>query len=274
MAVFGSGILTLIASSPARAFSFLVTSSGQVGEIDPTTGIFTEIAVGPALSDIALSNDGDLFGVRDGTAYKIDLNSGAFSEIGNYGSVRIGGLGFSTSNALYGGGSGFNQFDSSTAAGLAGLTSLTSGSPEGAGAGDVVFDPVNNRFLATTAFGSDLFSIDLAGNTTRIGDTGFEKLWGLFFYEETLFGYTDDGEQIVIDLETGKGTFDKYVTGHQGLIFGAASLPSTGPKKSPPATSVPEPSAVFSLLGFCAFGAASSLQRSKQQYKVVDFSGD
>lgn len=37
---------------------------------------------------------------------------------------------------------------------------------------------------------------------------------------------------------------------------------------------VPEPTSVFGLLAFCAFGAASSLQRRKQQYKVVDFSGD
>ena len=49
----------------------------------------------------------------------------------------------------------------------------------------------------------------------------------------------------MIDVTTGAGTFDREVTGLNGQqIFGAASLPSTGPRR------VPEPASVIGLLVF------------------------
>ncbi|HEY9850785.1 MAG TPA: PEP-CTERM sorting domain-containing protein [Leptolyngbyaceae cyanobacterium] len=241
-----------------ETLSLISTNTGQIGTIDTTTGVFTEVASGIAFPDIALSNEGNLFGVDQSNLYRIDLNSGVCSLIGHSG--YMGGLGFSANNVLYGVSDGLYTIDTIT-----GNSSLVADLPGSIGVGDIVFDPTNNRFLATPADSPNkLFSIDMNGAVTEIGDIGFANVWGLFFHNGTLFGYTGDRKQIVIDLATGRGTFDKTVTGTDGYLWGAASLPSTGPK-----TSVPEPASTLALLALGAFGVGSLLKH-KQQQKVLN----
>jgi PEP-CTERM motif len=174
--------------------------------------------------------------------------------------VFINALGFSSKNVLYGAGdSGFYTINTST--GAASLVANISGFNS---SGDLVFDPVNNRFLGTSGFfnstSDTLFSISLNGTATAIGSIGFSDVYGLFFENGTLFGYTANREQITIDLTTGAGTFNKNVTGGIGFIWGAASLPSTEEPKS-----IPEPSSTLGLLAFGAFGAGSLVNRFWQQ---------
>ncbi len=262
MAMVGAALVAIATSGTAQAVSFLSTGSGQVGTIDPSTGVFTQVISGPGFWDIALSENGKLFGVSsDSQLYSIDQSSGVSLRIGNLG-ASLNALGFSFSNVLYGaGGSNLYTVDI-----LTGAASLVASIPGFLSTGDIVFDPENNRFLATSiGAGSDgLFSIDLTGAATKIGDIGFSGVIGLFFNDGVLFGYTRDGKQLTINPATGVGSFDKNVTGARGLLFGAASLPSTGPK-----TSVPEPSSVLGLLAFGAFGVGSLLKR-KQQQKALD----
>lgn len=256
--MLGATVLTLGTTNSAQALSLISTSTGQIGTIDTSTGVFTEVAAGPGFADIALSNEGNLFGVDHSNLYRIDLNSGISTLIGHSG--YMGGLGFSANNVLYGVSDGLYKIDTVT-----GNSSLVADLPGSIGVGDIVFDPANNRFLATPADSpNQLYSIDLTGAVTEIGDMGFANVWGLFFHNGTLFGYTGDRKQITIDLATGAGTFDKTVTGTNGDLWGAASLPSTGPK-----TSVPEPASTLALLAFGVFGASSLLKR-KQQQKGLD----
>jgi hypothetical protein len=44
------------------------------------------------------------------------------------------------------------------------------------------------------------------GTATIIGDTGFNQIWGLGFWKNKVFGFTDQGEFITIDPKTGAGT--------------------------------------------------------------------
>jgi len=255
MAVVGATVVTFGTSGAAQAGSLVSTSTGQVGTVDQATGAFTQVASGPAFTDIALSNTGNLFGITFTQLFSINQSSGTSSLIGNLG-ASMNGLGFSTSNELYGtGGSGFYKVN--TTIGAASLVVNISGFLS---SGDIVFDPLNNRFLATSlGSGSDsLFSIALNGAASKIGNIGFSNVYGLFFDNGTLFGYTADRKQLTIDLATGAGTFNKNVTGVTGEIYGAASLPSTGPK------SVPEPATVFGLLGVGTLGAGSRLKRKKE----------
>lgn len=238
-----------------KTTSLLSTSTGQIGTIDPSTGIFTPLINSPSFSDIALSNEGKLFGVEPsrGDFYEIDIKTGVSLRIGN--SKYMGGLGFSDHNVLYGVGNGLYTIDP-----LNGDFSLISKIPYSIGDGDIVFDSDNNRFLATPSVSPNkLFSLDLNGNFAEIGDIGFGSVWGLFFQDGTLFGYTGDRKQIIINPKTGAGTFDKNVIGVNGDIWGAASLPSTGSR-----TSVPEPTSTLGLFAFGAFGAGS-LRKRKQQ---------
>ncbi|VXD24081.1 Putative exosortase, PEP-CTERM interaction domain protein (modular protein) [Planktothrix serta PCC 8927] len=245
--------------SEKKSLSFLSTHNRQVGTIDLSTGVFTKIADTPRFHDIALSENGKLFGVSTNSQlYSIDQSSGVSSLIGNLG-VRFSSLGFSSNNVLYGAsGSGFYTVDIMT-----GAASLVSSIPGFNSVGDIVFDPKNNQFLASSTSvnsgSNSLFSIDLTGSGKKIGDIGFNNVIGLFFDNETLFAYTLDRKQLIINSETGVGTLDKNVTGVNGLISGAASLPSTGSK-----TSVPEPSSMLGLLAFGTFGIASLLKRKQQ----------
>jgi hypothetical protein len=265
MTVIGATVVVLGTSSIAHAAIFVSTSSGQVGTVDPSTGLFTSVSISTAFSELAFSNEGNLFGITPSQLYKIDLSSGTSSSIGNLGISTMNALGFSSDNVLYGASwatTGLYKIDT-----LTGATSLVANIPGFIGGGDMVFDPVNHRFLATatSAENTSLFSIDLTGAATKIGDIGFHLVAGLAFDNGTLFGYTEPGEQIVIDPATGKGTFDKEVVNDRGSqisIWGAASPPSAGN----PTTSVPEPTSAFSsLFVLGAFSSSSFLKRKRQQ---------
>jgi hypothetical protein len=60
----------------------------------------------------------------------------------------------------------------------------------------------------TTTPGTDrLARIDpVTGQATVIGDTGFTKIWGLGFWGNKVFGFTQTGQFILIDPTTGAGT--------------------------------------------------------------------
>ncbi|MCL1469381.1 DUF4394 domain-containing protein [Argonema antarcticum] len=201
--------------------SFISTSSGQIGTIDPLTATFREIARGPAFTDIALSNDGRLFGITSNDLHRIDPITGASSRIGSLGAGFFNALGFSADNRLYAAARNSNLYTvdpfTGTVSSVANLGSSFSSS------GDIVFDPVNNRFLATSdGVGSDvLFSIGLNGTATRIGNIGFSGVFGLDFENGILLGYTANRQQITLNPGTGSGTFSKNVTGVSGEIFGA-----------------------------------------------------
>jgi len=267
MPIVGAAVIALGTLGKAQALSFLSTSTGQIGTIDTSTGIFTPfISNSQTFTDIALSNDDNLFGITFTELYSIDQSTGSSSLIGNLGMAGANALGFAFSddNQLFGAGnSAFYTINTST-----GATSLVANIPGFFSSGDIVFDPVNDRFLATSVdfetipFTTTLFSISRNGTATQIGNIGFSNVFGLFFENGTLFGYTDDRQQLTIDLTTGAGTFDKNVTGGTGQIFGAASLPSTGPARP-----VPETGSVLGLLTVGAFGAVSALKR-KQRQKV------
>jgi hypothetical protein len=51
------------------------------------------------------------------------------------------------------------------------------------------------------------------------GDTGFSNIWGIAYWKNKIFGFTDQGEFILIDPTTGKGTL---VQGNGPAWWGAA----------------------------------------------------
>ena len=109
--------------------------------------------------------------------------------------------------------------------------------------GDLSYDAANQRFMATsldaTNTSSDaLWQIPLANpaSATKIGMTGFTDVYGLAIENGQLYGYTanikPDGTgatRIKLDLTTGKGIFDRAITGTQTFgIGGAATIPGAG----------------------------------------------
>lgn len=246
IATFSAAAIALGTGEAATAgLNFISTQSGQVGVINTSTGAFTGVANGPFMADIALSNDNRLFGSDFYNLVGINPALGTFSNIGNFGTV-INSLGFAMDNQLYGtGGSGFYTVDTQTGAAtlIANIATFNS-------SGDIAYDLTKKRFLATSG-GDSLWSISLNGSATKIGDIGFDKVYGLLFDRGTLYGYTG-GKQIAINTATGAGTFSKNVAGVNGWISGGASAP------------VPEPATVLgSMVGMGILASARS--RHKRQ---------
>lgn len=250
IATFGAAAIALGTGETAKAgLNFISTETGQVGTIDISTGEFTQLASGPFMYDIALSNDDRLFGSDAFNLVGINPASGIFSTIGSFGTF-INGLGFASNNRLYGtGNSGLYEVNTLTGAAtlIANIASFNS-------SGDIAYDVANNRFLATSQ-GDSLWSIDLNGSATNISNIGFDKLYGLLFDRGNLYGYTG-GQQIAINTTTGAGTFTQNVAGVNGWIGGGASAP------------VPEPTTVLgSLLAMGILGSARSRHKRQRQQK-------
>jgi hypothetical protein len=73
--------------------------------------------------------------------------------------------------------------------------------------GDLVSVASYGTLVTLTGPTSDrLARIDPAtGAATIIGDTGFQKIWGLGFWGSKVFGFTNGGQFILIDPKTGAG---------------------------------------------------------------------
>lgn len=245
------------------ATDYLSTSAGQVGTVDTATGVFTPITnSAPTFTDIALSSSNQLFGNTFSQLYSINTTTGASSPIGNLAVGDLNALGFSNSNVLYGAGIDGSFYTINTSSGVA---SLVAKIPGFASSGDIAYNPSTNTFLATSATGTatgtgdELFSITPTGTATDIGKIGFGSVYGLVINNGTLFGYTANNQQLIINPTTGAGTLDRTVTGVSGQIFGGANAPSQG------TTSVPEPSEVLGILALGGIGLASRFQlRSRQ----------
>jgi hypothetical protein len=256
-----AGVLTSGHFAPAQAVSFLNTfsSPGTIGSIDSNTGVFTPVITnGPSsLADIALDGSGQLYGNTLSELYRFNTVTNTSTLVGSLG-TSINGLGFANNGNLYGtSGNNFYQINTTTGA----ATQVGGNIANFSSAGDIVFNPNTNQFLATSLSPSNstLFSIGLNGSASPIGSgIGFGNVYGMFFEGGQLFGYTDDRRQIKIDLATGSGTFDRNVIGTNLTIGGAASLPSTG--STPPIASVPEP---LTIIGTLVGGTAALRIRKK-----------
>jgi len=248
IALTGTALFWGVTATATKAASivFVSPSSGGVGTVNNSTANFTQVASGPTFTDIAVSNEAQLFGITFSQLFNINLSSGTSSVIGNLGST-LNGLGFSQDNVLYGTG-GSNFFKVNTLTGAAQLISSIWGFNS---SGDIVFDPKTGRFLASS-IGDSLWSIDPnSGSANKIGNINFSDVYGLFFERGSLYGYTANGQEIAINQQTGAGTFNRNVTGLPGQVWGSASLPSG---ESIPSEPVPEPTSIVgSILGLSAF---------------------
>ncbi|MCC3424564.1 MAG: DUF11 domain-containing protein [Microcoleus sp. PH2017_01_SCD_O_A] len=248
-------------SSLGIASSLVVTRNGQeAGTVDPLgrfvqIGSFVDTGSGSIFADIAFSNDNKLLGIQIAPLprqlYKINPETGSSSVIGDFPSgVEMAALEFSPSNILYGA-SRSNSSNSSklyTINPQTGAASSIANFPfDSTSGGDIAFDPVNNRFLFAKGSGSSfsLFSVSLTGQSTKIGDIGFGSVFGLSFEGSTLVGFTGDNKRIIIDPATGKGTFDRNITGLTNgyTISGAGSIPiaTLTPTPTPPTVVTPTP---------------------------------
>jgi Domain of unknown function (DUF4114) len=232
---------------------------GTIGQ----SGTYFSLASGGKLklTDIAFAPDGQFYGIgaSDTPAatdllYRIDPSLDRSQQVKLVGELRdaqgislsssIQALEFAADKKLYGlgyaaEGAKLYQIDVNTNVATT-LATLPQAFLIG---GDLSYDAANQRFLATsldaTNTSSDaLWQIPFTNPTsaTKIGMTGFTDVYGLTIENGQLYGYTanikPDGTgatRIKLDLATGKGIFDRAITGTQTFgIGGAATIPGAG----------------------------------------------
>jgi FG-GAP-like repeat/FG-GAP repeat len=272
-----SGEYTLSTVNGGKATSIVSTSQVQtqlnylgqgiaaVGTVG-ANGKFFPLATstsGFTLADLALSADGQFYGVSNGTSsnflYRIDPKTDRGNQIslvggsqissfiydlqGNILSGKIKALEFSADNKLY-------AIDTTTTGDklytinpVSQVATLVGNLPASfTNSGDIVYDAANNRFFATaqdSATSDALWQIPInnPAGATKIGQIGFTNVTGLDFEGNQLTGFnvnTDGtGIKIGINTATGSGTLVQNIAGVYSISGASTIFPApTTPRRN------------------------------------------
>jgi hypothetical protein len=191
---------------------------------DPATGIATRIgefteggrAIPGGMTDIAIDLAGVMFGGSFDALYRVNPTTAECTFVGSL-SDQMTGLTFVSDGRLVGAGEGVSFVDTRTGD----LTRLVAPG-EYYTSGDIIGLP-DGMLYWTVSGGDDLIQVDPAdGTTRRRGSVGVTGVYGLGYAYGDLFGFTSDGEVIVIDEATGRaGSSDTL----PGRWWGATTNP-------------------------------------------------
>ncbi len=224
-------LLLLVCTAPARGDTIYASlGNGDLVAVDTDHGTSALVAhTHKVWFDIAFAPDGRLYGSDTNQLFVIDPVSGSSSLIGAFGTF-INGLTF-VGDTLYASGAIwlYTIKLSSGAATRVGTTNYGS-------SGDLQWFQGALYMTAFTPWNDQLVRLDpMTGQAELVGDIGFRSVYGLAASPSQLFGITQDGDLLALDVHTGAGT---RLGGIGGSAYGASSQPKA----------VPEPSALL-LLG-------------------------
>lgn len=242
-----------VAVIAANGAPTLWVSTGGAGlaTVDVATGATSlKGSTGIALTDIAFSPSGDLYGISFSSLYKVNSNTGATTLVGSLGSVSgtANALVFGSDGTLYMAGSSLYSVNTSTGAASAiGAIGFQSG-------GDLAFIG-GDLYMASS--GNQLVEVDVTtGDGTLIGNLGVGSMFGLATPNNVnLYGVAGQSVYLV-NTTTGAATFQStFDPTLSGGAFGLAFLTESGGGGN-----VPEPG-TFALAGLALLGAAVGRQR-------------
>lgn len=212
---------------PPADLPVYINTGGELWGFDPVAvratfiGSF-EDAYGSSpdtITDIAIDLSGNMYGVSFATLYRIDPTTAAVTRIGATDGELVG-LTFLSDGRLVGAGDGVYIVD--TASGR--FTSTLVASGRYSTSGDIVGLPDGNLYWATLGSSSsdDLVVINPgSGSATRRGSIGVGNVYGMAWYDGTLWGFTDGSQAVEIDSTTARGTASRV----SGAWYGATTNP-------------------------------------------------
>ncbi|MFH2007223.1 MAG: hypothetical protein ABI333_11600 [bacterium] len=219
-------------------------SSSTLFEVDPNTFEVAVVApfgwpagyTGEQMTDIALDENGYMVGISFYHVFAVDKDT---AECAHLAPLQAGLMGFNGLSYVEGVGIdpgvptlvGVNQNgDYMIIDPVTGQSTSAGGYGGGFGSsGDLVYVRGAGAFATAShlSYGSDvLVQINPSnGAATVIGETGFQDIWGLAYWGGQVFGFTDGGQFLTIDITTGQGTLVES-TGYQ---FWGAGVTTTAP---------------------------------------------
>ena len=211
-------------------------TASQLYRVDPDTlavtlvGNFTITGGGSdQITDIAIDKSGQLVGISFTAVYRIDPATAAATRLSQNLTGTFNGLSFVPADQLGTTGPDVLVATRNADGGVFRIDPMTGAtSPIGnmggfSSSGDLVsVAGFGTLQTADNGFGPDRL-VRLAPNTfaaTPIGtDIGFADIWGIAYWKDKVFGFTDGGQFITIDPKTGVGTL---VQGNGPRWWGAA----------------------------------------------------
>lgn len=234
----GAIAFALVSFNAAKAATIVVgTENNVLNFIDTntvsTTSSVTVTGTDRILADIAFDPDGNLYGITFSKLYSINLATGAASLIGALGGNDFNALTINTAGqaftaGYYGDGLFGVNLGTGAATALGAIGNGFTGS-----SGDLEF--ANGALYGVDKNGGidDLYALTTGPvSGVRLGSTGLEKLYGLAFADDTMFGVSGDAKTLfAINLLTGFASSLGPITGFTGgaIGYGAAALVSPVP---------------------------------------------
>jgi len=252
----GAACALFSAAIAAHAAPTLWVSTGGAGlaTVDVATGATTFIGnTGIALTDIAFSPTGDLYGISFSSLYRVNSSTGATTLVGGLGAVSgtANALVFGADGTLYMAGSSLYAVNT-----LSGATNLI-GSIGFQSGGDLAFIG-GDLYMASS--GNQLIQVDVAsGDGTFVGNLGVASMFGLATPNNlNLYGVAGQSVYLV-NTTTGAATFQStFAPTLSGGAFGLAFFTESGGGGG--GGTVPEPG-TLALVAVALRGAVAGSRR-------------
>ncbi len=224
-------------------------------EVNPRTNMFRRIGTftfpsgdrnNHSMNDLAVDADGIVVGNTQDALYRIDPDTArctlvrALPDGNNFvglSYLAAGAIPGTTSEVLVGGASNGTYWRIDPTTGMSTrLGQLRMGGTNFLLSGDIVSTAAGTfatvRRSNAMSGAHDLLATmnPSTGELTVIGDTGADRIFGLAYYRNTLYGFTSTGQFISINVRTGVGT----VVSMPAMQFYGAGVTTTVPIEAPP----------------------------------------
>ena len=195
-------------------------SATMLFTVDPDTLAVKPVAnfVWPSgpdeMTDIALDKDGNMVGISFGAVYAIDKSNAKCTFLSHFSGASFNGLSFIYATVadvgqeiLVGASTDGSVYKINP---MTGAQTLIGSYGSGWGSsGDLVSVAGATYATVSGPFDSSdtLVTVDpTTGKATKIGSTGVSNIWGLGYWKQKLFGFTESSGLVLININTGAAT--------------------------------------------------------------------
>ncbi|MCK5796863.1 MAG: hypothetical protein KAI47_06765 [Deltaproteobacteria bacterium] len=226
-------------------------SSDDLYRFDPVTRTVTKVgafngdgaSMGFGMTDLAVNAQGQIYGIGRGYVYQVNPNTAAVTRVFGDGKVQGNALTFVPAGEYESGEVlvvGFSRVVAGHTVSVLAKIDLVAQTQKDimtiadgcATSGDVVSVKKLGTYVTLRCLdapGSDVLArLDVKqGTATRVGAIGFSAVFGLGFWCDSFYGFTDRAELIAIDPKNGSGTLITNQTGANS--FWGAGVTTTAP---------------------------------------------
>lgn len=212
------------APPPPENAAVYAHSETALYRIDPDTLAVTEIGLfqwpngADSMTDIAIDKTGRIIGVSFGSVYQVDEITAACTFLADLQGDTFNGLSFVPDplnpnlDILIGADQYGDVYQLDPQTGAQTLVGNYGGGYYSSG--DIVSVVGAGTFATVTMDGATsdyLARIDPTDGYTAtiVGDTGFDSIWGLGYWRNTVYGFTDANQFLLIDVNTGSATVEQ-----------------------------------------------------------------